>query len=221
MALLTQNGFTIVTQAGVPIGPVLAAPVTPWPDPQTLAQLRVRIGLPINDATRDADITAVWTMATLLAEQYLDRFIRPGAYTESFTHVTGNSISLKGYPLTTLPVITDHSGSTSIPFHADANNGVVYFDGAIASHSLSVAYECAPPTGIMVALIMLFDSLWTTANSTGGAVAAGGIKSISSSGATISYFDPTAGGGTGGIDMNSGLPSGVAAMLNPFRRQAC
>jgi hypothetical protein len=68
---------------------------------------------------------------------------------------------------------------------------------------------------------MLFDSLWATANSAGGAVAAGGIKSITSAGATVSYFDPSAGGGTGGIDADSGLPSGVAAMLNPFRRLGC
>lgn len=221
MTLITQTGSTIVTQAGQPIGIRPVDPAGDWPDAAALATLRVRVGLQPDDTSKDPDISAIWGIATLLAEEYLDRFLRPGKYTEGFTHIDAKTVSLKGYPLTSMPVVTDHGGLRSIQFHVDGEKGLIYFDGEIVAHALSIEYDCAPPKSVYLALAMLFDSLWSTAMASGGAVAAGGIKSISSAGASITYFDPSSGGGSGGINSDSGLPSGVAAMLNPFRRTYC
>lgn len=192
------------------------------PSDSLLEILRVRIGLDPDDTSKDAEITAAYLAALSWLEQYLDRFLEPGTFTETFTHVAANVISLKGYPVD--GIINMSSDNTDpIHYHVEARNGLIHFDGFLVAHELVVEYDATPVLegAMMLALLGLFDVVWGTFTSSAAeeSLGSGAIKAITSDGARVE-FDVSSGASSsfGSIDPNSGMPMAVAAMLQVYRR---
>lgn len=195
------------------------------PNQSTLELLRQKVGLQANDASKDQMIIVAWQGAYQWLEVYLDRFLDPdGVKSEVFTHVTGGTISLKGYPLQGIVSITDVYGNDITAYHYESTTGLIHFDGHVVSHELSVDYYMANPvTGpLWLAVVQVFDQVWAGMQATGGAAAlgAGVVKAVTSDGARVEYFDPSSGGDSAvGIDPGSGLPAATVAMLAPYKRE--
>lgn len=191
------------------------------PSPEMLQILRVRVGLAADDTSKDAAITAAYIGALSWLETYLDRYLEAGTYTEVFTHVAANVISLKGYPVDAIISMNADEDLTAVHYHLEKQNGLIHFDGFAVSHQLTVEYEATPVINgaLQLALLGLFDVVWGVFNSTTAEESGGAIKAISSDGARVE-FDISGGGasGYGVIDPNSGMPVAVAAMLYGYKR---
>jgi len=198
----------------------LVTPSGPWPTDNTLKVLRVRIGLDVDDATRDAELTAAWGMVTAWVEVFLDRWLVPGAYSEVFTHIARRVVSLKAYPITDVTSMVGDMGAQVMAYHVEKSNGLVHMDGFLLAHELEILYTAVPDVDgpLLLAMLAVFDIVWTDLSATQPAGGDGPVKAISSNGARVE-FDLAAGGAD--IDAGSGLPQSVAYMLNLFRRQSC
>lgn len=192
------------------------------PSDDLLKILRVRVGLDADDTSQDAAITAAYIGALSWLEAYLDRYLEPGTYTEVFTHIAANVISLKGYPVATINTIEDDDADP-VHYHVEKKNGLIHFDGFAVAHELTVNYDAVPVIdgALMLALLGLFDVVWGAFNSSSNDESLGGgaIKAITSDGARVE-FDVSGGGsaGFGAVDPNSGMPVAVAAMLHVYKR---
>lgn len=205
----------------------MADHIPPTYTPALMEALRVRAGLQANDNSKDAEITAAFNGAVVWLEDYLDRFLVGGNYVETFVHKRGEVISLKGYPVVQINDLTSlspDSVDTTAPYHLDRVNGLVHFDGVIAEHELQIDYDTDDALSgvLMMAATKLFDVIWAGFNSSGGTVATGAVKSISSDGARVE-FDVGSGSSSSasGIDSSTGLPAGMDALLNVYRRYQC
>jgi hypothetical protein len=194
------------------------------PSPELLELLRVRVGLAPDDASKDGEITAAYTGALSWIEQYLDRFMEAGTYSETFVHVASNKLSLKGYPVEEILSMTaDEMSGPPLAYHVETKNGLVRFDGFAVAHEITVEYDAEPEISgaILAALLALFDVVWNSFNSTSSEVESGVVKSITSDGARVE-FDVSGGSSSfGAVDPASGMPSAVAAMLHLYRRESC
>lgn len=194
------------------------------PNPTLLDQLRVKIGLAVGDASRDAEIIEVYSAVLQWLEDYLDRWLEPGIRIEQFVHVAGYGISLRGYPIDVYNGFTvTGDGESVTAAHLDSGNGWLHFDGHRAFHEVTVKYSQMDPIRgpLLLAVLALFDAYWGQVHG-GGAVAGGGaIKAISNDGARIEFDTSGGGSSLSGTDPLSGLPSMVAAMLEPYRRRLC
>ena len=193
-----------------------------------IEQLRVRVGLLDNDASRDADILIARSYAQGIVEEYLDRWLDEGTYTEEFIHITQNTVSLKAYPIIAITSVQREDGS-DIEYHIDARNGIVHFDGFVRDHRVVVVYDggygvqFAIPGGVEMAILMMFDHAWETFIKVAGSSSVGGgvIKSIQSDGARVD-FDVSGDSGSGaGIDPGSGILYAALGLLRLFRRELC
>lgn len=192
------------------------------PSAELLELLRVRVGLDADDDSQDAAISTTYIAALSWVEQYLDRYLEAGDYTEAFTHFAGHVASLRGYPVTAVASVTQDDNAEAVPYHLEARNGLVRFDGYAVAHELIVTYTAAPElTGaLQVALLGVFDVVWMQLNATVTTDAGeGAVKSITSDGARVEF--DVAGGAGGAIDVSSGLPSAITSILNMFRREHC
>ena len=194
------------------------------PSAELLAILRVRIGLAADDVSKDAAITTAYLAALSWIEQYTDRFLEAGDYTETFTHFAGNTLSLKGYPVTAVLSIVNGTDGDDVAefYHMEAGSGLLRFDGWMIAHEITVEYTAAPPVNgtLFVALLGVFDLVWLQFNATvtEDASAGGAVKSIASDGARVEF--DVSGGSAGAIDPSSGLSASVAALLNMLRRES-
>lgn len=196
----------------------------------TIEQLRVRVGLDSADATRDADIIAAQAIANNVLEGYLDRTLTEGQYTEEFVHCWNNHVSLKAYPLISIDSVAGAEPSRIFQHHHDSARGLLFFDGAVADHKMTVTYTGGygatypMPPALELALLLCFDQVWGTMNANADGVDGSGaiIKSISSDGANV-QFDVSASGGAldSTYDDETGLPVSVVGLVRPFRREFC
>jgi hypothetical protein len=193
------------------------------PNEDMLKLLRVRIGLPADDASKDAIITAAYGAAGSLLENYLDRSLQAGEHSEQFTHIANNVVSLRAYPIDDVTTIVTAAGAEITAYHVEKSNGLIHFDSRQSQHEIMISYTSLDPVDAVLglALLSVFDQTYTsiTAVSSGGAVSGGAIKSISSDGARIEYVSGTE--SSVGIDSASGLPSGIIGLLQAYRRQSC
>lgn len=192
----------------------------------TIEQLRVRVGLLATDATKDTLIDQAFAGALDAIEVYLDRKLTLDVYTETLTHFFGAVASLRAYPLamdplTYEPVVSIQEAGMALPFHADVETGLVHFDGYIRRHAIKIDYTGGYdtlPSGLMIAMLMAFDVMWSSVNG-GGAVGSGVVSRITVPDVgTISYSTGGGGGVTGYNDVGL-LPSTVVSMLEPYRRR--
>lgn len=191
------------------------------PPASLMALLRVRVGLEPDDESKDVEIGAAYVAALTWLENYLDRYLEPGTYTETFTHVSANVVSLKGYPVETINTITPDEGE-EVHYHLERTNGLLHFDGYLVSHELVIEYDAEPVVdgALLIALLGLFDVVWATFNTgTDQPAGSGAIKAITSDGARVE-FDVSSGSssGFGSIDPNSGMPVAIAGMLYGYKR---
>lgn len=198
---------------------------TSAPSPELLEVLRVRVGLPADDTSKDDEITATYIAALSWMEAYLDRYLEPGTYTESFTHVAANVLSLKGYPVEAIvSMSSDNYDAPPVAYHVEEVNGLIHFDGYAVAHEIAVTYDAKPAlTGALyMAFLSLFDSVWAQfhASTSTDPVGTGAIKAISSDGARVEFDVSGSSSSSSGIDPSSGLPFGVAAMLHLYRRES-
>jgi len=213
MSLLTLSGDNLTTQAGANLA-VLSGPMNP-----NLPLLRVRIGLPENDATKDAEITGAWKTAIALAEQYTDRYLTNATRREVFTHFAGETMQLRAYPVDT---ITKISGSV-VAYHLNKARGTIYFDGREVGHEITIDYSggySVFPSDLMLAILVLFDSVWLLMENPGaGAASSGAVKSVKAGDISIQY--DTGGGATiasGGGGMGGAVPPIAQGILEIYRR---
>jgi hypothetical protein len=193
------------------------------PNEDMLKLLRVRIGLPVDDASKDDLITAAYGASGRVLENYLDRSLESGGHSETFTHAANNVISLRAYPVDEIMTIVTAAGVEITSYHLEKSNGLIHFDSRQVQHEIMVTYTSLDPIDAVLgmALLSIFDQVYNsiTAVSSGGAVSGGAIKSISSDGARIEYVSGTE--SSVGIDSASGIPTGVLGLLQAYRRQSC
>lgn len=166
-----------------------------------LPNLRARAGIPADDTSQDAQLTAAWSMAIALANRYTDRTLEHGAYKESFTHIVAGTIQLKAYPELSIVKVTP-----AIKYHANIERGTLYSDGTVSEHEITIDYSggyTVFPDDLMLAILNIFDVVYLNMTSAGGASVDGAIKSIKAGDMSI-QFDAgsgaavNAGGGLGG-----------------------
>lgn len=194
------------------------------PNEDMLKLLRVRIGLPVDDASKDAIITVAYGAAGQILENYLDRSLEVGGHAETFVHIRNNVVSLRAYPIDEIESIVTASGFEITAYHVDKVTGLVHFDSGQVRHELMISYTSLDPIDAVLGLAVLsvFDQVYNsiTAVNSGGAVSGGAIKSISSDGARIEYMSGVD-ASTSGVDAASGIPTSIIGLLQAYRRQAC
>lgn len=187
-----------------------------------LKLLRTRHGLPQDDISQDLMITAAWEGATEWAEAFLDRFLTPGAHTETFTHPQyASTVQLKGYPVVEITeVLCVEAPEQSVTArHVDRNIGLVMFDGPCTMHELEITYESATPMKgpLFLALLNLYDVMHD--NLTGGQLG-GQVKGTAIDGMRVDYDTGSSSAATSPFVTN-GIPEEVLGLLTPFRRMGC
>lgn len=190
---------------------------------------KARLGIAAGDTTKDAFVTAALNGALALAEAYCDRRFMYASESVTFNHPHGMSLSLRRYPLETITAVTGDNASPSIKYHMDVDTGLVILDGWAGGHQITVNYSGgfkALPDDLLLALWLIFDQVYgpiSQVGSTGGAAGGGAIRSISSGGSKVDFFEATAGGGgSGGLAglTSTGLPMGAVAILSYYRRES-
>jgi hypothetical protein len=189
----------------------------------TMEMLRKRVGLVETDTSQDELIEASWIGATGLIEEYTDRWLVYGTYTEVITHFTGLTFPVKAFPISAVNFVRGDNTS-DIAYHANKQTGVVYLDAYAAEHELSIEYDGgyqALPAAIMAVLLPTFDAVFASLGSSGGTSSAGKeIKSVTlDSVGTVSYFNSADASGSG--ESFGLIPSNLIGMLTPFIRYKC
>lgn len=178
------------------------------------AVLRTRIGLAPEDNSKDALIGMAWDTAIEWAEAYTNRSLTAGDHTDEEIHYWGEAISLRAYPVKSVTsVIAD--GVELEKYHFDKLAGMLYFDRVRCAHTVTVSYNGGPEYkgALLMALISMFDLAYDGLD--GGDIT-GRVRSTSIDGMRTDFAVSS-----NDTDMSSGLPSDVAAMLAPFRREFC
>ena len=193
----------------------------------TIEQLRVRVGLDSTDSSKDTEINAALAMSESLIENYLDRWLSEGTYTEQFTHEVNTHVSLKAYPLISIDSVTLDNG-TGINYHFNTHNGLLFFDAIAAQHQLLITYTGGYgttyplPAALELGILLCFDQVWGSFNSQADGVTVGGVvKSIAADGASISFETGSGSTASDIYETDSGLPANVTSILRLFRREFC
>jgi len=200
--------------------------------PISIETLRVRLGLAIDDLSRDDEINIAAPTAMALMELYCDRKFVMMDRVEQFTHEVGNSIPLIAYPVNRIVYVerVNVDGTQGEPvtlkYHVDKNNGVMMFDAHFAFHKLEVAYNGGYdpdlfPVDLTLAFLQIFDIQIST-GSGGVTLQAGAIESVTVQDVGTVRFSkgdasaPSSGGGLGGL-----IPFTASAILDLYKRYKC
>ncbi|RLC00591.1 MAG: hypothetical protein DRH90_18115 [Deltaproteobacteria bacterium] len=131
--------------------------------PVPIETLRVRIGLESSDASRDTDIQTASDTALALMAIYCDRYFDEliGG-TEIFTHVSGETLGLKRYPVTQIQSMVDSNTNDVSAYHLGELTGIIHFDVPGRFHELTVVTDAGYaegefPDDLMVAYYQIFD----------------------------------------------------------------
>jgi len=176
----------------------MAEPFPPGQRTNLMPILRVRVGLPDNDTSQDAQITAAFNTALALAEAYTDRKFEAKLDQETFVHYFGRTLSVMRYPLIAIDAIDENA----IYYHLDKFAGLIMLDSMTAMHELTIdyrgGYTDAPdaeypftwPDDLMLALLQIFDRAWSQSN--GGGETGSSVKTIRAGDLSISYGSDSA-----------------------------
>lgn len=185
----------------------------------TIEEMRVHVGLEATDDSQDAAINAAMEVAIGMAEAYADRKFQLAEDTESFTHVAGYSIQLHRFPVIEITSVlsTEEPPSSLPPYHAHLTRGILYFDGRVVSHALTVIYEggygpLTVPAELRWALYRIFDAVWNI--ETGSGVEIGSVKAAKIADMSITYET-----GASSMSLVDGLiTTPVGSILNKYKR---
>ena len=135
-------------------------------DMQTiLPVLRVRVGLPADDTSKDTELTAAWNTGFALAETYCDRkFDYKADAQEIFTYEADKTVSLERYPLESITSVTGAAAGGMPPtIRFDRKTGILYAGGYASDEELTVIYAGGYqtlPADLMQAMLFCFDAAW-------------------------------------------------------------
>ena len=188
---------------------------------------KARLGIAAGDTTKDAFVTAALNAALAIAESYCDRKFLYAAERATFNHPRGASLSLPRYPLEQITAVTGDTTGAAIKYHMESGTGLVILDGWAGGHKIAVDYAGGYktlPDDLLLALWLIFDSLYASISqvgATGGAAGGGAIKSISSAGTSVTFDTSSGAAAASGLTglTGSGLPMGAAAILSFYRRE--
>ena len=190
-----------------------------------LATAKTRLG--ILDTTQDALLQIGLDTAIALAENYCKRLFPYASEVAHFYYPTANTLSLPRYPVEQVASITGtKSGAAISDYKVDKSAGLIEFGRHDYYHrgpnQIDVTYAGGYktyPADLELAFWMIFDTLWPTLSSTGGAAptTGGAVKSISSDGARIEY--DVSGGSVAGVDSDTGLPTMSINILDNYVKE--
>jgi hypothetical protein len=197
----------------------------------TIEQLRVRIGLAEDDASRDLELAAALAFAIALIESYLDRKIEFLDDEQAFEG--RGTILLRRWPVVVGSVIIETENGSYLTL---TRTRVDYARGMIFHHSSfpvvvkwKGGFETYPPD-LLWAIIAAFDAAWAATPGwgaeTGGnlIVGAGAVKKVSLVGIGSVDLDvgakALAAGEGGGSDPWGILPGSVTTILDRYSRES-
>lgn len=182
--------------------------------------LRTRAGLLVTDATQDDELEAVFEATISTIESYLNRGLRHSTdIVEKFTHKTGNTISLKYYPIDTVTSAVLSDGN-SVAYHADDETGMLHADGRICDHQVTVTYDAGYqtfPPDLLVVILSTFKSLWDQLKGLGATTTGQPLKRLSIDG-MVTEFQTQA--DTASASDFGPISGGMIAILQPYRRMS-
>jgi hypothetical protein len=192
----------------------------------TISELRTRVGLLATDLTKDAELTQCYSIALAIVEDYLDRKILRGVYTERFFDVRYNAL-LKAWPVVSIDTIDGNAPPTDLV--VDKALGVIR---NVNWSNAEVAYtggwlDADIPMAITLAISQVFDAIWFATPGFGlvkaSAVASGTVKKFSINGVSVEYVDPTS--TSSSSSGNSASDTGfitvmMKGFLDPYRRES-
>jgi len=188
--------------------------------------------LDLTDPSKIALLQPALDAAQAIAERYCDRWFDEADETEEIIPVHLGAVQVKRYPIATVASITAAHGGVIGEKHIDKPAGLIYLDGGIGSHDVSVTYHggyATLPPDLELALWLIFDGIWPQFNLpvTGGAVTPGGtgaIASVSIPDVGTIRFDngSSASSSAGGAGAAVGfIPATAVSLLEPYRRKSC
>ena len=218
-----------------------------WPP---IEDMRVRIGLLPDDATRDADILLAQDISLDMVETYLDRKLMYEDDVEEFfsasmghlvrrwpldpdeeIKITGKGFgSIDGNYVWAVGVNEYGAGHY---FAIDFEKGIIYSPSYAYGWPLEISYtggfEVLPPT-LQWALLRVFDLVWASdssfGNTSGSTVTTGAVKKVSLVGIGSVELDSggssSSSGDSGGINADAWglLPATVTSVLDRWRRES-
>jgi hypothetical protein len=187
-----------------------------------LTTARSRLGLLPSDSSQDALITNVLLMAKQFAETYCDRKFDQATETAKFPYFWGATAQVKRYPLKSVDLISGVSNQGLVPFRFDATSGLVMFTHMVSAEELEITYTggYAPnefPLDLEMALWLLFDVAYQKMSAVYDKDAGGAVKSIASSGTSVTYF-AAGDSGVGGPGTGIGLADPTVISILDFYR---
>lgn len=204
----------------------------------TLEWLRVHVGLPADDTTKDPEIELARITAIEIADSYCNRKFLYAEDSETFTHFIGTTLTLRRYPLA--EIIDTHAETAppyTVTYHIERLTGLMHLDAWAVQHALTVDYRggywiddggampAAPvfyfPNDLAMALVEMFDAAWSAQHRTiaqGGADGGGDVKQIRAGDLSISYDNEDSGAA---VEYGFGdlLPMSAAGILLRYRRE--
>jgi hypothetical protein len=191
-----------------------------------IEDLRVRIGLPFDDTSKDAEINAAKDSAFALMGNYCDRIFLDddGAdVEEQFTHRVGKSLNLKRYPIIAITSIVDDKSQAFTAYHEEPDTGVIHLDEHRAFHQVTVTFsggydEDALPPDLLMAFYSVFDQEYALGE--GGVVSASGeIQSVTV--ADVGTVRYTTSSSDSSSDSGAFLPDRTKSILEAYMRFKC
>jgi hypothetical protein len=153
-----------------------------------IERLRVAAGLPVDDATRDAELELAYEQALTLCESYCDRWFPLQPQIEQIWPTRG-AFMVKRYPIQSITAITDANGAQLAPatYLINAPAGIVLRYGAAIAASawpLSIEYVGGYeplPADLDYAVLAAFDAVWASTPGWGASseASAGQMQKIS------------------------------------------
>lgn len=190
--------------------------------------LRVRVGLPADDTSKDTVLEAAFNGSLALAETYCDRYFDyKDGEVEEFTFQADRSVSLMRYPLKSITSVVTKDGATVDPngYYPEKKTGLLYMTTGANDPQLTVTYSGGYetlPADLFQALLLGFDAVYAdlTKTSTGGdAVPSGDVVAISVPDVGRVEFESFASASSGQTAAFSLLPSGATSILWLYRRE--
>ena len=193
----------------------------------TIESLRQRIGLPVGDASKDAEIMMISEVAVSFIETYCDRKFFEEDDKEVFTHKSGYTVSLRRYPIDDIQSVTGVDRTVINNYHVDKKTGLMQFDGHMKSHQFTVSYKggytpTTVPSDLLWCIMSTFDALWADHLAVGGgAVAAstGGVKQAKIGDMSITYDVGGGGSSIGSVGGAYGpISTASLSVLSKYKR---
>jgi hypothetical protein len=197
-----------------------------WITSDIQAVLRSKFGLAPTDASKDAEIEALWISVVDMLGDYLDRKLPLDDYEERVVQEPRRVVSLLAYPIEGDPVAEDENGKKVEPANTDRAAGLLMFHDRIGQPVVNVFYRGgydAPPAAILAVVMAAFGELAGAMSGGAAAASSAEVRSISVPDVGTVSYQSSAASASAGSAAGSGGPKvfgPFASLLRPyFRRQ--